>query len=394
MTLTNTAAPAPARTASSVLLTRRALIALPDEGATSAASRTVAAGVVMLETDLVERGYLLSADLRTALSALDASSLALVGSLVLADVDQALGANRTHVPLFRSFPDNVPADTLAFWVDRVLTVYLQVEGAPCVLCGDVDQVHPVDPCAHLVCRSCFDGSMFAACPICHRHINADDPFLRPAARRRPLRRTFAGPDRLRVLGLARDLESLVVDELTTLLSSTTALSPADLDDLVTLLGTRTRSDLTFVPATINARESKAHVLAWLLEDPASYDATVPVATALVDTATDVLRLLAVRSAADAGLVDVPRFTECAASAATRRAEHGELHGPGPARGRSAASPRPVGSSFAASAPAGERKHVRGCRDRVRGVAGNDPDAGQPGARGQGARCQGSVGVGF
>src|SRR6266498_3542546 len=60
-------------------------------------------------------------------------------------------------------------------VDRILTAWFQTPDQPCVLCDTDDTVAPVNPCGHLVCRACFDGADFSACPICHRRINPDDP---------------------------------------------------------------------------------------------------------------------------------------------------------------------------------------------------------------------------
>lgn len=54
------------------------------------------------------------------------------------------------------------------------------------------------------------------------------------------------------------------------------------------------------------RETKAHLLAWLLAPPAP-DSAVERAAALVDTATDVLRILAAYSGGDASLLDRPRL---------------------------------------------------------------------------------------
>jgi hypothetical protein len=68
-----------------------------------------------------------------------------------------------------------------------------------------------------------------------------------------------------------------------------------------------RTDLSWVPAAVPGRETKARLLAWLLTTPLAPEA-VARAGALVNTATDVLRLLAVRSGGDASLIDRPRLT--------------------------------------------------------------------------------------
>ena len=158
-----------------------------------------------------------------------------MGSTLLADVDALLGADRPHVPLFRSFPTSVPSDTFAFFVDRVLVHFFQDPHQPCVLCGNEGTVAPVSPCGHLVCRACFDGADFSACPICHRRIDPADPFLRAPAPR-PAATGDAAPARLRVLQLGTDLVDAATVELAALLARPSALPPSDVDDLTVLLG--------------------------------------------------------------------------------------------------------------------------------------------------------------
>jgi hypothetical protein len=318
-TITTTATTNTRRSLGAVLLSRRGAVYLPT--ITAQPDVDAIAGVALLETDLVERGYLLSAGLRQALTALDTDALATAGQSLLKDIDGALGADRTHTPLFRGFPRTTPRDTFALYVDRVLALLLQVPEQPCVLCGTNGTVHAVSPCAHLVCRSCFDGADYSACPICNRSIDAGDPFLRPAPPRTVASTRRALPQRLRVLSLGGDLTARTADaggELSTLLARAGALSPQDTEDLMVLLDEAgDRSDLAWLPEVIPGRETKARVLAWLLADKDAYTATLAAVTARITTATDVLRLLVVLSGGDAGLVEIPRFT--AVSRPLRRA---------------------------------------------------------------------------
>ncbi|MFP1625076.1 MXAN_6230/SCO0854 family RING domain-containing protein [Streptomyces sp. 5K101] len=296
------------RSLAAVLLARRGVVHLPAGGDVSEPAGQV--GAALLEADLVERGYLVAAPLRAAFAALDAGALGATGRALLQDIDRETGADRPHEPLLRGFPDSTPRDTYAHYVDRVLTVLFQQPEQPCVLCGTVDSVVPVAPCAHLVCGTCFDGADFSACPVCERRIDPDDPFLRPKRPRRIFSRRPARPQRLRLLTYGGDLSDRQRDaarELDTLLARTGALSPQDTDDLDALLAARPRDDLDRLPATVPGRETKARLVAWLLADPADLPATLPFATGLLDTPTDVLRVLAVRSGGDAGLVRIPRF---------------------------------------------------------------------------------------
>ncbi|MFI9585358.1 MXAN_6230/SCO0854 family RING domain-containing protein [Streptomyces sp. NPDC052236] len=299
------------RSLATVLLSRRGTVYLPTPAVVTDPAGD--SGAALIEADLINRGYLLAPPLRAAFAALDARAMGAVGRALLHDIDRALGADRPHVPLLRDFPDSTPRDTSAHYADRVLTVLFQRPEQPCVLCGTVDSVVPVSPCAHLVCGSCFDGADFSACPVCERRIDPADPFLSPKRPRRSMFRRAAPPERLRLLSYGGDFAARQADaagELDTLLSRTGALSPQDTDDLETLLAARTRDDLddlARLPATVPGRETKARLVAWLLADPAAVPATLPVATGLIDTATDVLRVLVVRSGGDAGLVEIPRF---------------------------------------------------------------------------------------
>ncbi|MFF4389022.1 RING finger family 4 domain-containing protein [Streptomyces sp. NPDC001552] len=105
------------------------------------------------------------------------------------------------MPLFRSFPASVPDGTHALWIDRVLTLLLQWPDQPCVLCETVGSVRPVAPCAHLVCRTCWDGADHTGCPICHRRIDTADPFIRPSP---PPEEVPSGGGPLRLLAFATD----------------------------------------------------------------------------------------------------------------------------------------------------------------------------------------------
>ncbi|WP_405985101.1 RING finger family 4 domain-containing protein [Streptomyces sp. NBC_00872] len=316
------AADAGARGLAITLLLRRGAVYLPAAGIAPAPESPAAmpespaavpeshAGVALLEADLLERGFLLSAPLRQAFAARTAGALAAAGRALLTDIDGALGSDRDHTPLFRRFPDSTPHDTRRYFVNRVLTLLFQHPHQPCVLCGAVDTVHAVSPCAHLVCRNCFDGSDFSACPVCHRTIRTDDPFLLPSRPRLTFRRRQALPERVRVLsyggGLAARTEA-AGEELRGLLARTAALSAQETNDLAVFLGTRTRTELDWLPANLPGRETKARVLAWLLHAPETRAAVLPAVTARLDTATDILRLLAVLSGGEPLLAGMPRI---------------------------------------------------------------------------------------
>lgn len=291
----------------SVLLRRLGTVYVDQPDAAASPGRE---GVRPLEGELLERGHALAPELHAALSELAPTDLAEERLRLLALVDGLLGADRVHKPLFRRFPFSIPHDTERWYVDRVLALLFQEPEQPCVLCGEAGTVHPVAPCAHLVCRSCWDGSDHTGCPVCHRRVDPADPFLRPepeGSGRSAARKTEdlpAGP--LRLLRLGTDRAADCGRVVGTLLARQTPLSPEDRDDLDLLLPAAP-ADLGWLPEEIPVRETKAQVLGRLLGDWRTADAARPLLAARLTTATDVLRLLAVLSGGDAGLQPLPRF---------------------------------------------------------------------------------------
>ncbi|MET9435412.1 MXAN_6230/SCO0854 family RING domain-containing protein [Streptomyces sp. NPDC006551] len=292
---------------SSVLL-RRLRTVYVDQAGPRPGDPSTSEGVVALETELLDRGFAPTAELRAALAWLGPAGLAEAGKRLLGHLDAELGADRPHMPLFRSFPVSVPDDTFGLYVDRVFALLLQWPTQPCVLCGTRGSVHPVSPCAHLVCRRCWDGDDYSGCPLCHRRVDPADPFLRPSAAAAVPEgddeESSAGP--LRLLALGRDLAADSVKALLTLLARRTPLSPADRDDLKVLLA-HAPAALDWLPADIPVRETKALLLGTLLLDRSTREAVRPELDVRLTTATDVLRLLAVWSGGEADLLEPRPF---------------------------------------------------------------------------------------
>ncbi|MFE1288978.1 MXAN_6230/SCO0854 family RING domain-containing protein [Streptomyces sp. NPDC058751] len=287
---------------SSVLL-RRLRTVYVDQAGPRPGDPATTEGLVALEAELLDRGFAPAAPLRAALAWLGPAGLADAGTALIRQIDRELGADRTHMPLFRSFPVSVPDDTFRLYVDRVFTLLLQWPAQPCVLCGTVGSVHPVSPCAHLVCRVCWDGGDYAGCPLCHRRIDGSDPFLKPAPPRVE-RELPVGP--LKLLALGTDQRADATRALLQLLARRTPLPPQDRDDVKLLLG-NAPAELDWLPADIPVRETKALVLGNLLLDRRTRAAVRPLLSAHLTTATDVLRLLQVWSGGEADLVEPRRL---------------------------------------------------------------------------------------
>ncbi|MFF8732120.1 MXAN_6230/SCO0854 family RING domain-containing protein [Streptomyces sp. NPDC015171] len=286
----------------SVLL-RRLRTVYVDQAGPRPGDPSTAEGLVALEGELLDRGFTPTAELRAALAWLGPAGLADAGRQLIGHLDAELGADRAHMPLFRTFPASVPDDTFGLFVDRVFALLLQWPAQPCVLCGTVGSVHPVAPCAHLVCRACWDGADYTGCPLCHRRIDPADPFLVPGEPRRP-REVPAGP--LKPLALGRDARADTVLALRTLLARRTPLPAQDRADLTVLLA-HAPAGLAWFPADIPVRETKALVLGTLLRDRHTRVAAGELLGTHLTTATDVLRLLCVWSGGTADLLAPPRL---------------------------------------------------------------------------------------
>ncbi|MFF5443849.1 MXAN_6230/SCO0854 family RING domain-containing protein [Streptomyces sp. NPDC012888] len=259
-----------------------------------------------LEAELLGRGCTLSPALHAALSALPGGELAATHTRVVALADRLMGSDRTHNPLFREFPRTVPRDTEALYVDRVFAHLLQQPDQPCVLCGEGRTVHAVSPCAHLVCRLCWDGADYSGCPLCHRRLDGDDPFLRPVRAVGAAKPPTTGPLRLLRLGTDRAADATAI--VGALLARRTPLSPQDRHDLLTLLPL-SPAGRGLLPEDIPVRETKALVIGTLLGRPpaGAEEAVRALPAERLTTATDVLRVLSVLSGGSAGLLPLPQF---------------------------------------------------------------------------------------
>lgn len=293
-----------------LLLRRRQSVYVPEGAGRSAETD---AGVVVLEAELADRGHLLTAPLRRALTGLSVADLAATGMKLLADVDALMGSDRHHAPLFRRFPDEVPYQHAYDRYTSLVVAQLAAQPhQPCMNCaGTKARVRALSPCAHLLCDDCHRKEkdwgccdlccVWYACPICENRYETDgptDPWIDTGAGL-----GGDGGQILRALGIAAPGDAAA--ELAALLGRRTPLNPQDHDDLVLLLRHLDPADTAdWLPDAIPLRESKALALAPLLDVPGGRALLAQYA----DTATDVLRILVVRSGGDPDLLELPRLS--------------------------------------------------------------------------------------
>ncbi|MFJ2780490.1 MXAN_6230/SCO0854 family RING domain-containing protein [Kitasatospora sp. NPDC087315] len=269
-----------------------------------------ASGLIALEADLAQRGFLLTGPLRAALGRLRPAALADAGAELLRRIDALLGADRKHQPLFRRFPETVPAHAHATYSAHIRAFLLNQPNQPCSWCdrtGVEVGIGALAPCAHLLCDDCYQDAEAlwprgARCLLCstpvdgERHLPLDAKAVRNAAREHP-RDSLLRPLRL---AEGADPAAVAAAELARLLGRRTPLDPQDREDLALLLDHAPADPADWLPVDIPVRESRASVLAALLHrDQAT---ARPLLADRLTTATDVLRLIWAWSGAEPDLL--------------------------------------------------------------------------------------------
>jgi len=280
-------------TASHAILLRRQGLLFVEAGTASLPSNFIEA----FEINLAKLGYAVSNRLRRRLQTISTEALTMLQAQAWSVLAENLGGNRAHVPLYRKFPDDVPADTFGLWQQRVLSHFMQAEGQPCLHCGLTGTTHVLNPCMHVVCDQCFDGSNYSACPICERQVDRQSAFFKPA----PANGTAKENITLKLLDLGTSVEEAARQLFVGFCQRTQAMSPVDVADLSAIVTEYGTAILPSLPATIPVRENIAHVFGTLLRQcgPAI---VMPAAAPYMNTATDVLRLIASYSGADPALL--------------------------------------------------------------------------------------------
>jgi hypothetical protein len=298
-----------------VLLRRYGLVFFDDmsEGAELPAAYEQA-----IEVELAVLAYAPSTRLAARLRRLPVEVLGHVQAWIRETLATDAGGGVTHEPLFRKFPDDIPENTFALWIQKVLVHFIQGEGQPCLFCRETGTTHVLDPCHHVVCERCFDGSNYSACPVCEHKVDRSSPFFKPSPDR------VAGVEhvRIKLLDVGTDLDAAVRTLVIGLCGRAQAMSPDDVAALTTVVGELRERVLPWLPETIPVRENVAHVFGTLFR-ACDAERVLPAAKLYLKTATDVLRLLAAMSGADPSLQFGP-VEETIAPGADLRRWHGNM----------------------------------------------------------------------
>lgn len=104
-----------------------------------------------VELELAAIGYVPSSRLRARLAMTSLDELVAFRDWALRVLTAHVGGGQRHEPLFRDFPEGIPADTLDLWWRKVLVHFIQADGQPCLFCGRFGTTHVLNPCHHVVC---------------------------------------------------------------------------------------------------------------------------------------------------------------------------------------------------------------------------------------------------
>lgn len=274
-----------------VLLARCSVVSL-SKGHGSSAENLVRAA----EIELADLGYVVSNNLRLRLATCSPAALQEFLEWTVPALLAKVGADQKHVPLFRNFPHGIPNNTAELWWRKVLVHFLQSAEQPCLFCEQVGTTHVLNPCKHVVCSNCFDGSNYSACPSCEHHVDTSSPFFLVAPEQlRPIETV-----QFKRIDLIEDQDSAACDLFVTLCNRTQALSSADQEAFGILIREYGALIIGWIPESIPVRENIALIFGTLIQQ-CTIEEVMPVAKRYFKTATDILRFIAVASGTDGSL---------------------------------------------------------------------------------------------
>lgn len=291
-----------------LLLGRTHTVILDPDIVASATTRPARHGVVdRFEAELVELGYVMSLDLAMTIRRLPNQAVEELRGWIVSTLARPLGAHRPHVPQFRGFPAGAPADGYSVYVRRVMSWLLTRAEQPCPWCGRRQAIRALDPCGHLVCRSCWTTGTYSGCPICHRRASPHAPFITAARPLEPSEHVRHQGGDLRVLQLAFDVVGVARGCFERLIARIVPLSREDRTELETVIDAMGPKASVWLPARIPVRETMAIAIARLWMVSPDRSAMVRETQGHLRTATDVLRVAAVLMDADPSLAEPMRL---------------------------------------------------------------------------------------
>lgn len=243
--------------------------------------------VLAIMAEIAQFGYTLDKPLIDVMSTLTKIELKIVKELLVSELAVMVGANVRYVPLFKSFPNDIP-DTTELMFKKIVG-YLQ----------NIFKINPANyvvlSCGHTVSTTAHNLDNYSGCPICEAQLpelmDHDDSY-KPSE---PVKQ-------FKIIKLVD--ESVIFDVYKNLLTAKTSISNADKALIVTLTKHFGDDILQHLPEKIDQKETVAFVTEQLLTYTTSSKEAV---AKYFKTATDVLRLAVQFSGGDISLAANTKF---------------------------------------------------------------------------------------
>ena len=223
-----------------------------------------------LLADIAQLGYTLDGQLINQLYYCDDVQIRRVKYDLTNQLRSMIGANVKYVPLFKTFPDDVPDDEIHL-MKRIVGFAQNYLG----IAGEFNSLS----CGHLIDPALFDVDEFGACPICQHKV----PELHQEVSMPPLQDIT--PFRVITLGTENDVMSIVSN----LLSSETSISEQDKQTITKVIRHLKDDSEQCIPESIPFKENIA-LVSNLLYEHCSEQFAIDYIERFVNTATDILRV--------------------------------------------------------------------------------------------------------
>lgn len=257
--------------------------------------KTPAIHIRDLLLDISQLGYTLDGNVIRAIRTLTETDFRKFHTMLVENLSEMVGDHVKYRPLFKKFPQEIPADDEYFF-NRIVGFVTNMYG--CV----PEDIKPLS-CGHVIDTRLFNMDDFGACPICQCQVDeTTDENDRPA---------LEDVTPLKIIKLID--ENDVKQIFTNLLEAKSSISE-DNRDIITKLVKEDPSMFTCV-SKITMKENVALIVGLAVDykyetNGSHNDYTMEAATILIDnikTATDVLRLAVQLSGGDVSLKEVTRF---------------------------------------------------------------------------------------
>lgn len=240
--------------------------------------------LAMFNMDLAHLGYTLDKKVMTELTALSIEELNEIKDSTLAILSEMVGDNKKHVPLFKSFPYNIP-DENEYFIKRLVGFIDQI--------GFSEKDDVVLSCGHVINSALFNVEEFGACPICQ----GIDESMQEEMELPKLSQVT----KLKVLSVAKDSDVFTLFK--KLVNSKTNLSE-DLKSVISdVFAEKGAAIKGLLPRKIEIKENAAFVSSLLADVKGGKEYI----KSYNKTATDVLRFAVACSGGDVSLADKTKF---------------------------------------------------------------------------------------